>query len=404
MYKKMKVKIFYLFMKTCWILFLIPAYSCSELDRGIPANDKTVPLQVENIEVTPTQGGATLTYQLPPNGNILYVMVEYALGDGIPRNKKSSHFDNSITLEGFPDTNPYEVNIYSVSASGVKSEPVRKTIVPLIPPFQMAYSTLKTEATFGGAKFFFENQSRANLKFVVVTPDSTGKYEQAYTHYTQLEAGTFAIRGYDTLQRVFGVYTLDRWNNRSDTLFTEVKPWFEKELDKTRFVNAKLPSDVYEPHMNTSYSLEAIWNDVWGTSGAFHSKPNTGIPQWFTIDLKVSARLSRMKFYHRTSTGTDGQYNAGDIQIFEIYGSNTLADEWDSNWVLLGHFESVKPSGAAGYTDEDVQYACHDGEDFDFTNNDPFRYIRFKTLKTWGGLSYIYIAELTFWGELLEQY
>ncbi|MDR1224004.1 MAG: DUF4959 domain-containing protein [Tannerella sp.] len=391
-------------MKACWILFLIPAYSCDDIEKSIPANDKTVPLQVENIEITPTSGGATLNYQLPVNGHILYVMAEYALADGIVRNMKSSRFGNSITLEGFPDTNPYNVDIYSVSSSGVKSEPVRKTFTPLLPPYRTAWNSLNVEPTFGGAKFSFENQDRANLKFVVVTPDSTGIYYQAYTHYTKLESGNFAIRGFDTQQRTFGVYTLDRWDNRSDTLFTEIEPWFEEELDKSRFVNARLPSDVYEPHMNSGYSLEAIWNGVWGTGGAFHSQPNTGIPQWFTIDLRAKARLSRMKFYHRTSTGSDGQYNAGDPQIFELYGSNTLADEWDSNWVLLGHFESIKPSGTAGFTDEDVQYACHDGEDFDFTNSEPFRYIRYKTLKTWGGLSYIYIAELTFWGEVLETY
>jgi hypothetical protein len=372
--------------------------------RGIPVNDETIPLQVEQIEAVAIPGGAILTYQLPPNSKILYVMAEYTLADGITRNKKSSHFGNSITLEGFPDANPYDVAIYSVSRSGVKSEPVKKTIVPLLPPYQAAGNSLKTEPTFGGAKFSFENPSCANLKFVVITTDSVGKYYQAYTHYTQLESGVFAVRGYSTQQRIFGVYTLDRWNNRSDTVFAEVAPWYEEELDKTRFVSARLPSDVYEPHMNSSYSLEAAWNGIWGTGGSFHSKPNTGIPQWFTIDMRQKARLSRMKFYHRTSTGTDGQYNAGDPQLFEIWGSNTLTDDWDDNWALLGHFESIKPSGAAGFTDEDVQYACHNGEEFDFTNNEPFRYIRFKTLKTWGGVSYIYIAELSFWGEILETY
>ncbi|MDR2038114.1 MAG: DUF4959 domain-containing protein [Bacteroidales bacterium] len=385
-------------------LFLFLIYSCSEPDKGIPADDGTVPSQITDIDITQIPGGATLTYQLPSDGNILYVMAEYRLGDGILHNKKSSYFSSSITLEGFPDTNPYDINLYSVSRSGVKSEPVTKTIVPLTPPYQSAHDALQLEPTFGGMRVYFENPSRANLKFIVVTADSLGKFYQAYTHYTQIETGNFAIRGFDPTQRVFGVYTLDRWNNHSDTLFAEINPWYEEKLDKTRFVNAKLPSDVYEPHMSSSYSLEVIWNDIWGTSGCFHSKPSTGIPQWFTIDLRAKARLSRMKFYHRTTTGTDGQYNAGDPQIFVIYGSNTLTDEWDDNWILLGHFESIKPSGAAGYTDEDVQYACHEGEDFDFINNDPFRYIRFKTLKTWGGVTYIYIAELTFWGEVLETY
>ena len=89
----------------------------------------------------------------------------------------------------------------------------------------------------------------------------------------------------------------------------------------------------------------------------------------------------------------------------EVYGSNDPNPDgsWDS-WTLLGTFESIKPSGGSGWTSEDIQFACYDGEDFEFPDIDPVRYLRFRVTKVWGGVTYIYIAELTFWGEVLETF
>lgn len=404
-------RIYVFYVKACCVAaLLLIAHSCSEPEQGIPVNDGPAPLKVTDVKVNPMPGGAVLTYQLPPDGNILYVMAEYTLADGVPRNKKASYFNQSITLEGFPDTVAYRIDLYSVARNGVKSDPISKTIVPLEPPYRIAYRSLQMEPTFGGVKVSFENESGASMKFVVLAADSTGKLYEADIYNTKLVKGSFPVindKKFGPRQRLFGVYTIDRWNNRSDTLFAELTPWYRTILDKTRFVNAKLPSDVWENHLTASYVIETVWDGKWGEGGlGFHTKPNTGIPQWFTIDLKVKAQLSQMKFHHRHRTGTDGQYNAGDVQIFEIYGSNTPVDEWTSDWVLLGHFESIKPSGqASGFTEDDLQYASMDGEDFNFTNNyDAFRYLRFKTLKTWGGVTYIYIAELTFWGNVIETY
>ena len=290
-------------MKICSaMLGLLLTVACANTDNSIPTGIEKIPAQVTDIEVTGIPGGAIITYQIPENGNILYVMAEYRLADGILYNKKASYYSNSITLEGFPDTQSYDVTLYTVSRSGAKSPSVTKTIVPLTPPYLSVHEKLEVEPTFGGMRIHFDNPDRANLKFIVITTDSVGDFYQAYTHYTKIETGSFSIRGFEATERMFGVYTLDRWNNASDTLFTNITPWFEEKIDKTRFVNARLPSDTYNPHMSAAYSLESLWDDVWGTGACFHTIPNSGIPQWFTIDLRAKARLSRLKFYHRTST------------------------------------------------------------------------------------------------------
>src|SRR3546814_14883140 len=74
---------------------------------------------------------------------------------------------------------------------------------------------------------------------------------------------------------------------------------------------------------------------------------------------------------------------------------------WDDSWVLLGAFESVKPSGSpeGEMTSEDLNYILA-GEDFQFEEDaPPVRFIRFKTTSNWDarGRDYANIGEVTFW-------
>ena len=377
-----------------------------DVDRGIPTlKDDAPPSPVTGVQVEAIPGGAILSYTLPKSGNLLYVMAEYTIGDKLFE-KKSSFYSNNLTVEGFPDTKQYNLKLYSVSRSGTKSAPVSVKINPLTPPVVAVLNSVVLEETFGGVKVKFENESESELKLVVLTTDSLGDLYPADMYYTKRKEGSFSVRGFSPELRKFGFYALDRWDNYSDTLFVELEPWFEEQLDKFKFKPVYLPTDTYEAHASASFTLERLWDDVWGTSAAFHTKPNTGIPQWFTFDMGQTARLSRFKFHHRyasfSGTASDGQYSAGDPQIMEVYGSNNPAADgsWDS-WTLLGQFESVKPSGDAKWTSEDIQFAVNDGEDFEFEDTGVYRYLRFKILKNWGGVTYIYIAELTFWGEVL---
>lgn len=386
---------------------LIGMIRCTDdVSRGIPTlKDDTSPSPVTGVQVEAIPGGAILSYTLPKSENLLYVMAEYTIGDRLFE-KKSSFYSNNLIVEGFPDTKQYDLKLYSVSRSGTKSTPVNIKINPLTPPVEAVFNSVVLEQTFGGVKVKFENESESELKLVVLTTDSLGDLYPADVYYTKRKAGSYSVRGFAPVMRKFGFYALDRWNNYSDTVFVDLEPWFEEQLDKFKFKPVYLPTDTYEAHASASYTLERLWDDVWGAYAVFHTKPNTGIPQWFTFDMGQSARLSRFKFYHRyaskSGAASDGQYSAGDPQIMEVYGSNNPASDgsWDS-WTLLGKFESVKPSGDPKWTSEDIQYACFDGEDFEFEDVDVYRYLRFKILKNWGGVSYIYIGELTFWGEVV---
>lgn len=385
------------------VVFLL-LLGCQENERGIPVGKSDVaPPPVNNVKVEAIPGGAKISYSLPKSENLYYVMAQYTLKDSLPVEKKSSYYKNSITIEGFPDTKTYNVKLYTVSRGGKKSDPVEVKVKPLTPPVTKVFSSLTMTPTFGGVNVSFLNKSEADVKISVLTPDSLGYLSTADIHYTSIDSGDFSVRGYDSVRRKFGVFVRDRWNNYSDTLFADIKPYYEEELDKNKFKEIHLNSDTYEQHCCGTGMIN-LWDGITNVRNpVFHTKYSGGMPQWFTFDLGEKTKLSRFKIYHRNTVGTagkNGAYGSADPKVWEIWGSNdpNTDGSWDS-WTLLGTFKSVKPSGQTKPTSEDIQYACVDGEAFNFPlNAPPVRYLRFKTLKTWGGATAIYIAELTFWG------
>lgn len=384
------------------ILCILSFCSCNE-DKNEPLFGDSAPQPVTDIQVESFPGGAKISYRTPKDDNLLYVKAVYTLADGTVREVKSSYYKDYLILEGFIDTITYTTDIYTVSRGEKMSEPVKASFKPLLSPIKTTFKSLKLTDTFGGVRVTFENEAEANLIISVLTTDSLGDLVPADTYYTKRKEGSFAVRGYDPEERIFGVFIRDRWNNLTDTLYADITPIFEEQLDKTKFKDLKLPSDTYEGHISSN--MTKLWDGKIGTGGGeiFHTKPGSGLPQHFTFDMGTQATLSRFKLNHRNGTGSDGMYTGGDPKIYEIYGSNDPDTDggWE-NWILLKECESVKPSGLpeGTVTSEDQQFAGVDGEEFEFADGlPPVRYIRFRTIRVWGALDHMYIAELTFWGK-----
>ncbi|MBZ4190922.1 DUF5000 domain-containing lipoprotein [Niabella beijingensis] len=391
------------------LLFLIVAFTILGCERDalkdpLDAGDGA-PARVTNVKVENVPGGAVISYDVPDDSRLLYVKAVYDIREGVTQEIKSSYYNKTLKVEGFPDTKEYAVKLYSVSRGEQVSEPVETVIHPLEPPIKNTFRSLKMEETFGGVRLTFDNPVSANLVMTVIAEDSVGQMKEALTYYTKSIGGSFAVRGFDPVKRRFGVYIRDRWNNRSDTLFGEYTPWLEKLLDRTKIKALNLITDQNAQHC-CGVGLSDLWDGVFNGGNVFHTKPGTGLPQWFSFDLGVKAKISRFKFYHRRSTGqgaSDGAYNGGDPKVFELWGSDQPVNDgtWDS-WFKIGDFTSLKPSGLplGTVTEEDFNYAVVNGEEFDFPPDaPPVRYLRWKTNRVWGALDHIYMAELTFWGD-----
>jgi hypothetical protein len=377
--------------------------SCTDYERK-PFNEDVAPAKVYDIQTESLPGGAKISYTIPDDENLLYVKAVYTLADGTVKETKSSFYKNHLVLEGFFESKEYVANIYSVSRGEKVSEPTVVTFTPLRSPILMAFETLEVKASFGGISVSFDNPYEADLRFTVLTKDALGEIVPADSYYTKRKNGRFAVRGYEPEERWFGVCISDRWNNRTDTISNTYLPIFEQKFDKTKFKEMALPGDTKDGHISTT--MNNLWDDITGRNGSdiFHTKPGTGLPQWFTFDMGVSALISRIKVHHRHGGEYDASYTGGDPKVYEIWGSNSPDTDggWE-NWTLLNTCYSVKPSGSADgvVTQEDIQFAGVDGEEFEFPEGiPPVRYIRFKTLKVWGMLDHMYLAEITIYGEV----
>ncbi|MGV8134040.1 MAG: DUF4959 domain-containing protein [Mangrovibacterium sp.] len=409
----MKKSIYYLV--TVSLIFFF-AHGCKEegrldhIDYSAPA-----PGQVSDVSIRNIPGGATISYNLPDDENLLYVKAEYEIRTGVFRECKASYYADSLTLDGFGDTKSYDVKVYSVGKNEKKSEPLIVQVNPLTAPVKESSKELKS--AFGGVSVSFENTHATELAIVLMT-DTTGSgyWTTLQTFYTSATKGTFSYRGLDSIPARFATYLRDRWNNLSDTLEATLKPMYEEFIPKNTYKEVHLPTDTYDPiEGRAEYMLNRAFDGVINQANTmFATKTDAPMPQWATIDLGTTIIMSRLKVFHRA--GSASPWTGANVKKFELYGSMNPNPNgsWDSSWIPLGKFEAFPPSGGTGssITQADRDYANLEGIDFDLEVNDfapdpfvPIRYIRFKTTETCNGPSLsgsVWVNELSFWGQIQE--
>lgn len=370
--------------------------ACENTLPGPVENDGTPPGPVSQLSVTNLNGAAEISYQVPSDPDLLYVRAVYTTKQGEVRETKVSRHHSNLRVEGFGDTDPYEVTLYAVDRGENASTPVHVTVHPLTPPMQLSRASLEVLPTFGGISINFANSATDNLAFVVLANDSLDQFVPIHTYYTRLPKGEFAVRGLESEETRFGLFVRDRWGNLSDTLYSVQTPLFEIQLDRTRMRDYTLPTDAplgYSGSINTLF--DGILTD---SRRGYHSGDAARMPQWFTYDMGVKAKLSRLTWLMREGSHYYSLHNPRSI---EIWGSNNPNPDgsWDS-WELLVTYEQVKPSGLpAGQLSAEDNAAAQAGETVIFPIDVPeVRYIRWKTLRNWSGGTYVNFNEIMMWG------
>ena len=378
--------------------------ACSEDRVGQNPTDNIPPAAISVVEVEPQPGGAKISYKLPEETDISYVKCEYDF-NGVQKEARSSVYKNYVTIEGLAEIKPCNFTLYLVDHSENLSEPYEGSFTPLEPPYQTIYKSISMTPDFGGVTIRWENSSKALIGAFLLAMGDEGEWEEYDLVYSSSEEGKYSIRGYNTDERLFGVVLVDQFGNTSDTLKQAAVPLYEKELDKKKFKNGYLLGD--NNSVSSNRPLENIWDGnltkIWHTDAAKPFDP----PQTFTIDLGVTAKLSRMVLYNRIDYG----FKQHNVRYFEVYGTNELKypydDEywrsgpWRDDWVLLGDFEVVKPSGLplGEETDED-KAAVEAGFEFIFEPGaGEFRYLRFAVKETWAKTKALHIGEVFIYGD-----
>tara|TARA_R110002050_G_scaffold59259_2_gene132596 strand:+ start:44418 stop:45623 length:1206 start_codon:yes stop_codon:yes gene_type:complete len=392
-------------LHSTWILMLTlcVVISCSEEEGPQPLEvNASAPGQVENVKVENLPGKVKLSYTLPNNQDLLYIVARYTLENGTPMEVKSSYYNSSMLLEGFAGQSEREVEIYAVNRSEAESNPVQIKVNPLEAPIFDVFKSLEVQADFGGLRITADNPNLENLAILVMQKNVENDWEPLPTSiYTATDEIKKSLRGFDTISQNFALTIRDRWLNVTDTLYTEIKPLFETIMPKSDFVGVNLSNDA---EVICCYPVSNLWDgeflQYWGSY--FTSRTIDTKDHLVTFDIGKKTKLSRLKIW-QFSEPIGGQrlyYYLGAMKTFRIWGSNELNDGDLSGWTLLGDFEVKKPSGLpyAQETNEDL-LAAQDGADYEISFDMPaVRYLRIQCLDNWAGGDFMAVSEVQVYG------
>jgi hypothetical protein len=407
----MKKSVINLIVLSCTCLL----FSCTEKESIV---SRPTSLDKGKITVTPVNGGAVITYPIPNDPDILYVMAEY-LRNGKIFNERTSAYHNTIEIEGFNTTQPVSVSLYTVNRHEVKSDPpIEIEFVPLESPIMTTFKSLLLETGFSGIVASWENPAKTELGFRLMVKED-GVLEDKEMYFSSLAKERYAFRGFpDTVMTAFAMSIEDKWGNVTDTVYFNSKPYYEVEVSKP-FVDMRyqVPGDNISSY-STDYPITKVWDGLLGDNGYLTGSGNSG--NSFTFDMKETVKLSRMIFWPRlrAEAAVADVYQNVNIVKFEMWGTTTFdatkpASYWEDaddpegtfkeDWTYLGYFERERLD-LQGASENDILRRGEQGDYFDIPMNAaPVRYIRFFARATAGGTpppnNYYQLGELSFFGD-----
>ncbi|KDN56620.1 galactose-binding protein [Flavobacterium seoulense] len=378
--------------------------ACSE-DQGPQPLEKntTPPAEVTNVAVENLPGKVRLTYTLPSDEDLLYVVARYKLENGRAMEAKASYYSNSLLLEGFTGQSTSEVKIYAVNRSETESKAVTITVAPDKAPIYNIYESLIAQPDFGGIRITADNPTKEEIGILVMQKNIQGDWEPLSTSiYTSVDEIKQSLRGFEAVPQDFAIVVRDKWLNYTDTLYTKIEPFFEQLMPKSGFTGIHLANDT---KVIGTYPVSNLFDgqflEYWGSY--FTDRTVDVGNHLVTFDIGKTTKLSRLRIWN-FSEPIGGQrlyYYLGAMKKFRIWGSNTLNDgTLDSNWTLLGEYEIKKPSGLPyGQENNDDLLAARDGADYEVSLDKPaVRYLRIECLENWIGGKFMAVSEVHVYG------
>lgn len=294
-------------------------FSCENEDKNAlkPWN----PGAIAGYVVTPIYGGATISYTIPNDPDILYVMAEYER-NGKVFTEKSSVYKNTLTIEGFDKQNSVKVTLYKVNKYEQRSEPVSVEFEPLESIVSIAKNSLKFTTGFGGIIASWDNPKETELGVHLMVEDKAkdNQLVNSQIYFSALKNENHAFRGFEAEETTFAIAFEDKWGNTSDTVRYTTLPFFERAIPKPYAdYRTTIP---YDNISNLSGRTTAtLWDNIVNTAshGWLTQPGNSGLSM--TIDMKRVTKLSRIVIhgYHLNSP-----YGQANITQFEAWGTNKI--------------------------------------------------------------------------------
>jgi len=404
-----------LFNKLAVCLLLIGTaslYCCKKTDgyNQPSSDDLTKPGIITDVKVDNFNGGSHITYKLPNSENLLYVLAQYKINGEVSRETKSSYYSDSITVNGFAESKEYEVNLYAVSRTEIKSDPVTVKVNPDTPIYRLVRNTVALNPDFGGMNVTALNPKREPVGLIILIKDRlTSTMDIVDQYYTESDSISYSLRGLDTVAKDFGVYIRDRFGNISDTLGQQISPLYETLLDKSKFSPYRLPNDNAIAY---GWELPNLWNgNTSSFSTGWHTAPGGPLPVITTFGIGVSAKLSRFVLWERAN---EFAYSHGNPRVFSLWGSDEDAPRdillprsspegtVVGDWVNLGNFVFPNPPSGLPPTaiNENDRLFVANGVSFNVPIASPkVKFIRLCIAETWSRGDFAHLIEMSLYGD-----
>lgn len=393
-----------------WALCLPLLYgSCKEETVGQYPIDSVPPGPVTNVQVKETfGGGAVISYTIPEDFDLMGVKASYMLDTGEQVEVIASAYNSEISVEGFAEVKEHPVTLRAIDKSRNESEPVTIQVTPKRAPIFDVMESLQIFNDFGGIQLQWENPDQKDIIIIVSKPVPNSQLTESVQNiYSSAQEGIGYVRGFPAEPQTFIVEVQDKWGNKTGSKSQDCLPLYEEKVNSKKYWTRWNPVDVPYYQYPGGYGIEKMWdgNNMYnGGTNIYTQGAGVPMPSRATFDMHQVFVLSRLKLYQRT--GNLYLYNHCSPKRFIIYGSLTENVRLDATvpelqWIKLGEFESVKPSGLplGKYSQEDLDRGGG-GEDFNFPIEliTPVRYIMIEVHETWGGVEGMSISELEFWG------
>ena len=396
--------------------YILPLFSVLVLSFLISCQDETKkdtsPPGVLTVnEIIPTHGGAKIAYTLPSDDDILFVKARYVNSLGNEVFKVSSHYRDTIEIDGFNDTLPKQVELFVVDYANNHSGAVKVEVTPLISYIYLVQESMSIVPDLGGVKLSWTNPSKKTVHvYLYYTGNGLDTFKiisSGFEHYS------YNLMGLDSLPYSFSSVVEDFSGNKTTQKFIgEATPMFEEKIDKaswslvsTMSVNGNaweglttnFWDDVIDTHEDASDNSYFIINRD-QNGGALN------YPLDIVIDLNKSVIVNRLIVWQRAYWWSNEEpngvstlpyyYQSENLKDFDIYTSNDL-----SEWTLAGQFSIPDRKDQDGNVAEEYVQEALNGHSFVLDQvTEPFRYLKFAITSSFGSEINVYGSELSLYG------
>lgn len=326
----MKNKIIYiiqLYVLACLLL------ACESSNSGI--EDTVPPGEIKNLQVrSVSHGSITFEYDLPEDDDVFYVKLSYEIdGDFIER--KASHFNDSIIVEGLPDTNTRTYLFVVGDRSGNESKATQIEASCSTPPHLLALNNSSAKEDFGGGIIRWFNETGQWVYLNVLYEDENG-VELMQSFKSKVDIDSVSIGSYWSGEKSFSYYFSDRFGNNSKKIDAKVNALPAVLIPKKDMKLIYLDGDIGAWSSTTALFNDDLYDRVLTTpNGAIN---DFYIPHYVTVDLGGEAEITKM-ILHGHPTQSYQHFNADLLKEFEVYGTNedlvTGQDPNSVTWELL---------------------------------------------------------------------